>query len=105
MDDEKALEKIVLTRLLRLNTMILGLISGLFVGIVIFLATLILVLKGGSPIGPHLALLGQYFIGYRVTFLGSFIGFAYGFITGFASGYLIAWLYNRFADFRESKRA
>ena len=103
-DDEKAIEKMVLTRLLRLNAAILGLISGLLVGCGIFLATIFLILKGGETIGPHLALLGQYFIGYRVTVGGSFIAFGYGFITGFVIGYVVAWLYNWFADLREGKQ-
>ena len=39
-------------------------------------------LKGGPVVGPHLELLGQYLIGYRVTFGGSFVGLAYGFLAG-----------------------
>ena len=41
----------------------------------LFIATNWLVIKGGERVGPHLQLLSQYFIGYRVTFLGSFIDF------------------------------
>ena len=66
------------------------------------MATNVLVLKGGwiNPrgeyvIGPHLQLLGQFYYGYRVSFLGSFIGLAYGFATGFVGGVVIAWIYNR----------
>lgn len=101
MDDEKAIEKIVLTQLLRLNTTIVALVFGLLLGFGIFLATIILVLKGGDSVGPHLGLLGQYFIGYQVTYIGSLIGFAYGFLTGYISGYVIAWLYNWFAEIRQ----
>jgi hypothetical protein len=39
-------------------------------------------------------LLGQFFIGYRVTFLGSLIGFAYGFVTGSGVGYFVSIVYN-----------
>jgi hypothetical protein len=49
-------------------------------------------------------LLGQFFIGYRVTFVGSLIGFGYGFATGFIAGYLVATLYNWFGARRETKR-
>jgi ABC-type dipeptide/oligopeptide/nickel transport system permease subunit len=59
-----------------------------------------LVLKGGKPVGPHLQLLSQYFIGYRVSFLGSFIGFAYGFALGTLSGALIGWIYNKIVALR-----
>ena len=74
------------------------------VGIAIFVATNWLVLKGGDVVGPHLGLLGQFFIGYEVSFGGSLIGFAYGFATGFSVGYLIARIYNWVADVRENKR-
>lgn len=100
-NDEQAIEKLVLTQLLRLNATIMGLILGLLLGSGIFLATNFLILKGGQNVGAHLALLGQYFIGYQVTFIGSLIGFAYGFVTGFVTGYSIAWLYNWLAGLRE----
>jgi hypothetical protein len=101
---DKELEQIVLLRVMRLNAMVHGVVAGLLVGLGIFIATNWLVIKGGETVGPHLALLGQFFIGYRVTFVGSLIGFGYGFITGFLIGSFIAAMYNRMADFRESKR-
>lgn len=85
---------------LLLNAKVLGLVLGLLSGLVIFLATNWLVIKGGQQVGPHLQLLSQYFIGYRVTFLGSFIGFAYGFAIGTLSGAFIGWIYNKIAKFR-----
>ncbi len=97
---ERDLEEVVLTRLLRLNTTVCGLLTGLLAGLGVFIATNWLVLKGGPVIGPHLALLSQFFIGYRVTFLGSLIGFAYGFAWGFLGGFFISWMYNRLVDFR-----
>ena len=101
--DNNAIEKLVLVQLMRLNGVILGLILGLLLGLGIFLATIILLLKGGDPVGPHLALLGQFFIGYRVTFAGSIIGLLYGFGFGFVIGYMIASLYNWLANFREKR--
>ena len=92
--EEKPLEDIVLTRIVRLNAMVQGVVVGLVGGLVIFIATNWLVLKGGPVVGPHLALLGQFFIGYRVTLLGSFVGFAYGFVSGFIVGYFVATIYN-----------
>jgi ABC-type dipeptide/oligopeptide/nickel transport system permease subunit len=44
--------------------------------------------------------LSQYFIGYRVTFIGSLIGAAYGFTLGTLCGALIGWIYNKIAAFR-----
>jgi len=92
--EEKPLEDIVLTRIVRLNATMQGIVTGLVSGLVIFIATNWLVLKGGPVVGPHLGLLGQFFVGYRVTFLGSFIGLAYGFVSGFLAGYFVATVYN-----------
>jgi hypothetical protein len=93
-NDENDLEKVVLTRLLRLNATVQGFVTGTIAGLVIFIATNWLILKGGYVVGPHLSLLGQFFIGYEVTFVGSLIGFAYGFGCGFIGGYLVARMYN-----------
>lgn len=90
----------LLSGVLLLNAKFLGLALGLLLGLILFVATNWLVLKGGNEVGPHLELLGQYFIGYRVTFLGSFIGFAYAFATGTLGGALIGWIYNWIARMR-----
>jgi hypothetical protein len=85
---------------LKLHINILGIACGLIGGLLIFLATNWLVIKGGKQVGPHLQLLGQYFPGYRVTFGGSLIGFAYGFVVGGACGMLVGWLYNSIVAFK-----
>ena len=79
----------------RLNERAWGITGGLLLGLGLFLATLILVIKGGPNPGPHLSLLKVYFPGYRVTLLGSFIGFIYAFVLGYALGRLIGAVYNR----------
>jgi len=86
---------------LLLNAKAFGLVLGLLFGLIIFIATNWLVLKGGEHVGAHLRLLSQYFIGYRVTFLGSLIGFAYGFVLGTLSGAFIGWVYNKIASLRK----
>ncbi len=73
----------------------LGSVSGLL----IFLATLFLVIKGGEVIGPNLRLLDQYFFGYSVTLKGAFIGAAYSFSWAFILGWLVAYLRNFFVGF------
>jgi len=99
-DHSKNGETRVMVRMLRFNAMIQGVAAGTILGLGIFVATNWLVLKGGPVVGPHLALLGQFFIGYHVTFLGSLIGFAYGFVVGFLLGYAGAMIYNTLRDFR-----
>jgi hypothetical protein len=100
----QAPEDVVLTRLLRLNATIQGLVAGFVLGLGIFIATNVLLLKGGEVVGPHLALLGQFFVGYQVTFTGSLIGLAYGFLVGFLLAYFTSRTYNWLADYRESRQ-
>lgn len=103
-DEDMQPDDLVLTELLRLNVAISGIVTGLVAGLGIFIATNWLVLKGGPQVGAHLSLLGQYFIGYEVTFGGSLVGFAYAFICGFLIACLIAKLYNAMVDIRDSRR-
>jgi hypothetical protein len=96
-EQERAAEEKLFSGVLWLNAKVFGLTIGLLCGFGLFIATNWLVIKGGHRVGPHLALLSQYFIGYRVSFLGSFIGFFYGFAVGTLSGSFIGWLYNKIA--------
>jgi hypothetical protein len=80
---------------MRLNSKAWAISFGMLLGGGLFLATNILVLKGGDPVGPHLSLLGNYFPGYRVTFLGSLIGFVYGFVLGYILGRLVTTVYHK----------
>lgn len=71
----------------KLDPMSLGLATGLTTGALLFLATLFLILRGGDAVGSNLALLDQFFPGYRVTVLGSLVGLLYGFLFGFVVGW------------------
>jgi hypothetical protein len=82
-------------RVLRLDAIAQGITMGILTGLTVFVATNWLVLKGGDVVGPNLALLSQFFLGYRVTFLGSLVGFAWGFFYGGMAGYLVSAIYNR----------
>jgi hypothetical protein len=99
-----SLEEIVLTRLVRFNAALQGIVTGLVAGLGIFIATNWMLLQGGAVVGPHLALLGQFFIGYEVSFVGSLIGLAYGFAAGFLVGYSVSHMYNWIAGRRENKQ-
>lgn len=90
----KAEEELLKQAVQRLNGNVLGLVIGIIGGLIIFVATNWLVIKGGEVVGPHLSLLSQFFIGYSVTFVGSLIGAAYGFVTGYLGGRIIGWIYN-----------
>ena len=87
-------EQALLEQVIRVNRNVLGLTLGILFGVGLFLATNILVLKGGPHVGANLQLLDQFFPGYRVTFGGSFLGLIYGFAVGYLSGWIIATVYN-----------
>lgn len=91
----------------RMNSKMFGLIAGLLFGLAIFIVTNWLLIKGGHVnaqgeyvVGPHLQLLSQFFIGYRVSFMGSLIGFGYGFAAGTIAGASVGWIYNKIVEFR-----
>lgn len=100
-NDLKDLDALVKVRMVRLNATIQGIAAGAILGLGLFAATNLLILKGGPVVGPNLALLGQFFVGYRVSFVGSLIGLAYGFVLGFIVGYVTARLYNWLVDIRQ----
>ena len=83
------------TALARLNARAWGIAVGLLLGGGLFLATIILVVRGGPHMGLHLNLLGVYFPGYSVSVGGSFVGFVYGFVLGYILGRIIGTVYNR----------
>ena len=79
---------------LKLDPLAFGLSSGITTGLVLLLATLWLVIKGGLVIGPNLLLLDQYFPGFTVSFQGAGMGMLYGLLLGFILGWGFAHLRN-----------
>ncbi len=94
---EKTEEEALRQAMLRLNARAWGIAFGLLLGGGLFIATNVLVLRGGPAVGRHLQLLAVFFPGFRVTFLGSLIGFVYAFVVGYALGRLVGVVYNRLA--------
>jgi len=82
-----------------IDKLALALSIGAVSGATVFIATMVLILKGGSAVGPNLRLLNQYFIGYSVSVEGAFIGLGYSFLWGFIFGWLFAYLRNLFTGF------
>ena len=87
--------------ILRIQAGVLACVCGLLGGVGLCMMTVWLVLKGGPHVGAHLQLLGQYFIGYSVTWLGSFIGLFYGAVLGGSIGWAIGVIYNRVVALRQ----
>lgn len=90
-EEERALEAV----LVRLNERAWGLAFGLICGLGLFVATAILVVRGGTTVGPHLALLGIYLRGYEVTWTGAVVGLVYGLVLGYLAGWAVGAVYNR----------
>lgn len=78
---------------LPLHKRALGMALGLTVGMLVFLATVIHLLRRPDPEFP-LYLLGEYFYGYTVSWEGAFLGLAWGFVTGFVAGWFLAFARN-----------
>lgn len=91
-----------LRTIIKLNVQVLGITFGILGGLGLFLATNILVIKGGPDVGAHLQLLRQFYYGYTVTYFGSLIGAVYGFLTGYVAGAVIAAVYN-WVDYMRSR--
>lgn len=89
-------DDLVIQSFAKLHKTALGIALGLLSALVVFAATAILLIRGGSHVGPTLGLLGQYFIGYSVTWPGSLVGLFYGFAFGFIAGWSVAFLRNLF---------
>lgn len=78
----------------KLNARAWGIAVGLLLGGGLFVATNVLVLKGGPNMGQHLSLLSIFLPGYTVSFAGSLVGFIYLFVIGYGIGRLIGGVYN-----------
>ena len=88
-------ERAVMNAVMRASEQGWGIAIGLLCGVGLFLATVVLVMRGGTHPGPHLGLLRIYFPGYSVTWFGAFVGFVYAFVGGYAVGRTVATVYNR----------
>lgn len=87
-------DKAFLRSFARIDKLGLAAALGSVSGLLVFLATLILTIKGGENTGQTLQLLNNYFIGYTVTLKGAFIGFGYSFTWGFLVGWIFAYFRN-----------
>jgi hypothetical protein len=93
----EAQPKAVSHAIARINARAWGISTGMLLGVILFMATNLLVVRGGPNVGQHLQLLSIYFPGYSVTFLGSLVGFVYAFVVGYGLGRVIGFIYNRVA--------
>jgi hypothetical protein len=78
----------------RIHSGVISLVFAMIGGLGLFLMTVWLLIRGGEAVGLHLNLLGNYFPGYSVTWVGSLLGFVYGAIVGAIIGWAIGKIYN-----------
>lgn len=78
---------------MKLDKKALALASGILWGLIIFVSTIWVFVKGG---GQTLVLLQQFYFGYNISYLGAIVGALWGFVDGFICGWIFAWLYNKF---------
>ncbi len=76
----------------------LGAAVGLVSGAVVFLATAVLLIRGGQPLGPTLSLLGHYLLGFEVSWSGAALGFMEAGLGGFLFGFTLARIMNLLVD-------
>jgi hypothetical protein len=77
-----------------LDPLALGMAVGTVGGVGLFLATAVLLLRGGPVVGPMLSLLGHYLVGYEVTWPGACLALVEAGVGGFMLGAVGAWLWN-----------
>ncbi len=87
-------EELIEAAFAKLDPVAMGTAVGTVSGTSLFIATIILLLKGGPVIGPTLALLNNVLLGFSVSFSGALIGLVEACIGGFLLGYVFAWLRN-----------
>lgn len=87
----------------RLDSVALGVSVGTLLGLSIFLATALLVVRGSESAAPNLSLLGNYLLGYGVSWWGALIGLFEGTALGYALGWSMASLTNLVMRFEERR--
>ncbi len=98
---ERTLEEILLAAFARYDAFALGVAIGAVAGGGLCLATvLVLLLSGGDPTRA-LSLLGEYLIGYRVSWSGAVVGLLGGLAGGYMFGYILARLINGLIGWQE----
>ncbi len=96
------LAELVRSAFARYDAVALGGAVGAVLGLGVFLATAILLLRGGETVGPNLALLGQYFLGYQVSWTGGLVGMVEAALGGFAFGWFLATAINKLVAWHET---
>ncbi|MCP4148365.1 MAG: hypothetical protein GY757_11495 [bacterium] len=82
---------------MKLNIRSFGLTLGIVYGLLLFLATWWLIIRGEVPPGERV-MLSYIYPFYTVSPLGSLLGLLYGFVDGLIIGFPLAWIYNKLTE-------
>jgi len=81
---------------MKLNVKAFAIACSILWGCAVFLVTWwVIVLEGASG---NTTWLGQIYLGYNISPVGSVIGLLWGLVDGLIGGAVLAWLYNRFSN-------
>ncbi|HCC69944.1 MAG TPA: hypothetical protein DEQ09_02145 [Bacteroidales bacterium] len=80
---------------MKINVKAFSLSCGIVWALVVFFVTWWLIILNGAS-GAK-TVLGNIYLGYNISTLGSLVGLAWGFVNGIVFGAFLAWLYNRLA--------
>lgn len=93
-DNTLAANEVIIRAFAKVDSVALGLSLGTVLGLSVFFATILLILKDDPQANQFFILINHYFIGYSMTFFGSILGLIYGFLFGFVIGWIVAFLRN-----------
>jgi hypothetical protein len=79
--------------LVRFNAAVMGAVVGVVASVGVFVATAVLLLRGGENPGPMLGLLRYVFPGYTVTWGGALVGAFWALLAGAALGMVLGFAY------------
>jgi protoporphyrinogen oxidase len=100
--EARPIEELLRSVFARFDAVALGSALGAVGALVTFLATAILLLRGGEPLGPTLSLLGNYLFGYQVSWAGALLGAVEAGLIGYGVGFAMARLINVLLRFYET---
>ena len=89
-----SVEDLVRDAFARYDPVALGGAVGVVMGLGLFLATVLLLLRGGVDVGANLAVLENYLLGYSVSWSGAVVGLLEAGLGGFGFGWVLARLIN-----------
>lgn len=92
LDDQRTIQAFA-----RIEPKAFGTSCGIVFGLLVFLATAYLLVRGpigGYEVGGNLRALRNIMPGYSVTWFGGLVGLAWGLVEGFVVGYFLAGAFN-----------